>query len=388
MAPLPLLLLSLSFFPTSDPVLENLSVTFYSEQLQLPYDPAFLPDQQPTVEEYRLVHYYQSLKKNNYQPLLDQLRKEKERMALNDWLYFELLQRTVEQLFPSDQALRKDLTLWFFLSESGYDVRLAYFDSSVFLYIYTDEELFEAPMIEESGKVFACLSALAGKEDDQSSLYLLNFVPNPDGRSFSFRLSRLPLLSPVAVEKSYIIPFRDTSYQLTFRSDRNIADIMRRYPLIAEQRYFEAPFSDVAYKSLLPQLRRFIKGKSPREAVELLASFTRSSFQYKEDKLHFGFSKPMIAEEVFHYSFSDCEDRSALFYRLVQELLELPMVIIAFEDHLTIGVAVPGMEGEAVSHQGRKYFICDPTGPANSSRIGRFPKGYETKAYQIIGSTN
>ena len=45
MAPLQVLLLSLSFFPASAPALESLSVTFYTEQLQLSYDPAFLPDQ-------------------------------------------------------------------------------------------------------------------------------------------------------------------------------------------------------------------------------------------------------------------------------------------------------------------------------------------------------
>ena len=37
--------------------------------------------------------------------------------------------------------------------------------------------------------------------------------------------------------------------------------------------------------------------------AELLAAFTRSSFAYKEDKEYFGYSKPMVAEEVFLYPF-------------------------------------------------------------------------------------
>ena len=106
--------------------------------------------------------------------------------------------------------------------------------------------------------------------------------------------------------------------------------------------------------------------------------------RYKEDHDHFGKSKPMIADEVFHYSFSDCEDRSALFYNLVKELLDLPMIMIAYPDHLTIGVALTQQIGNPINYKGRKYYICDPTGPSNSTRIGSVPKNYERKSFEIL----
>lgn len=374
--------------PAALSALESLSVNFYSEKLDIQYDPGFVIDQQLSVEEHRIVRYYQTLKKTNYLPLLQQLEAFRNQLTLNDWLYFELLQTTMDQIFSPERTLQGELTAWFLLAESGFDVRLAYIDNHVFLYIYTNEELYEVPMIEEGGKTFASLSGLLGKKNERPSLYLLNFVPNAQGRSFSFYLRQLPQLTPEIVEKSYSIDFRDTTYQLTFQSDRTVVRLMQNYPLISEEQYFNVPFSVTARQSLLPQLRRLLDDKTPRQAIELLVSFTRTSFQYMEDKLHFGFSKPMIPEEVFHYPFSDCEDRSALFYSLVRELLDLPMVIIAFQDHLTIGVAIPGMDGEAVSHEGKKYYICDPTGPAHSSQIGRFPKGYETKPFDIIGKYN
>jgi hypothetical protein len=117
-----------------------------------------------------------------------------------------------------------------------------------------------------------------------------------------------------------------------------------------------------------------------------LVSFTRSSFQYREDKDYFGYSKPMIADEVFHYPFSDCEDRSALFFRLVKETVDLPMIIVAFPDHLTIGVALDEEIGEPISYRGRNYYICDPTGPVNSTDIGVFPNGYRNSDFEIIGN--
>ena len=83
----------------------------------------------------------------------------------------------------------------------------------------------------------------------------------------------------------------------------------------------------------------------------------------------------MIADEVFFYPYSDCEDRSALFYALVRELLDLPMIVVAFPDHLTVAVSLEEeLPGAVISYQGRRYYICDPTGPVNSSEIGIFPK--------------
>jgi hypothetical protein len=377
----------LSGAPSILSALESISISFYSEQLQIEYDPAFILEREVPVEEHRMAQYFQHLQETNYQPFLQRLKEIKTRYKLNDWLYFELLQKSIDPFFPDRKtAVAHDLTIWFLLAASGFDVRLAYFGPDVYLYIFTEEELYEVPMIEDGGKTFASLSSLVGKKADNQALYLLNFVPNPKGRAFSFLLRQLPGLRPDIVRKTFQIGYRDSIYQLSFDSDRTIARLMANYPLIAEDQYFKVPFSATAENSLLPELRRILANKTKREALELLVTFTRSSFQYKEDKIHFGFSKPMIAEEVFHHPYSDCEDRSALFYRLVKDLLDLPMIIIAFEDHITIGVALPEIEGQAIPYRGKKYYICDPTGPANSARIGYFPKGYETKSFDVIGS--
>ena len=48
----------------------------------------------------------------------------------------------------------------------------------------------------------------------------------------------------------------------------------------------------------------------------------------------------MIPDEVLHYPVSDCEDRSALYFALVRDLLNLPVVAIAYNDHLSVAVAL------------------------------------------------
>jgi hypothetical protein len=71
---------------------------------------------------------------------------------------------------------------------------------------------------------------------------------------------------------------------------------------------------------------------------------------------------------------------------LVKELIDLPMIIVAYSDHLTIGVKLKNNQGKLLHHNGETYTICDPTGPNNSDKVGIYPKGYERKSYEIIGS--
>lgn len=364
---------------------QQVTFRFFSEEVTLHYAPDLLPPGPARITEAELVAFYQDLTTRPYQSLLSGLQSERERLILNDWLFFRLTQDALTAAFPAHSSLQRDLTCWFLLSQAGFDTRLTYFEDEIYIYVYTQDEVFEAPMIEDQGRPFVNLSSIHEPYPAGRSLYLLNFAPNPSGHPFGFYLRQLPELKPQPFRQTYRFIHRDTTHELTVSADRTIAEVMEEYPFISEGQYLEVPLSRTLAASLLPQLQRLIAGKSPREAVELLVAFTRNAFVYQEDKEFFGRSKPMIAEEVFHYPVSDCEDRSALFYMLARELLDLPMIIVAFPDHLTIGVALEQLQGPIIRHRNRHYFICDPTGPVNSSEIGNFPQGYENQPFKIIG---
>lgn len=384
MLPTFLLICSLSAFGAEGPV-QVATVPFYSEELAIRYDPGMLLSEQPKVEERSLTGYFRALEGAPYRVLLDELGAQRRRLDLNDWLYYQLLEKTLGVIMAAHTPLERDLTAWFLLTKEGFDTRLTYRDTEVFIYVYTENELFEVPMIEDAGRAFVNLSEIYERTREHRALYLLNFTPNPGGQAFNFYLRQMPSLAPETTEKEYTFRYRDTAYQLRLTLDRTIVELMKSYPFVAEAQYIETPLSPTLASTLLPALRRAVAGKDEWAAVELLVSFTRSSFEYREDKQHFGRSRPMIADEVFHYPYSDCEDRSALFYALVRELLDLPMIIVAFSDHLTIAVALPPGEGAPIRFQGRDYYICDPTGPVNSSEVGFFPTGYEKAEFQIIG---
>jgi hypothetical protein len=383
-------LLALSFWISLLPLLlqaaEEVHIPFYSETITLPYDKGMDLPMNIKIEDPVLTQYYQQLERTNYQPLLRTLLEIQSEKQLNDWLFYELMEKAVSKILAHRSDLRKQLTLWFLLSKAGFDTRLTYIKGHVFVYVYTIEELFEVPMVEENDRTFANLTSIGAKRKTRSALYMLNFKPNPKGKSFNFYLRKLPKLkaSPIALQLEFT--HRDTRHTLELEADQTAKAIMQSYPLMHEAQYLQIPFSSIAESSLFPKLKKLLTGKTKAEAIEILVAFTRSSFRYKEDKSFFGYSKPMIAEEVFLYPYSDCEDRVALLFTMVKQLLDLSMVVIAYEDHLTLAIEIPNMRGDAVKYKDRIFYFCDPTGPVDSHEIGRIPYGYEEKSFDIIGA--
>ena len=362
-------------------------VPFYSETIKLAYSSDMLAVEAPTIQDEALVNHFQALSGTNYKAFLNSIRQVAKAFNLNDWMHYQLMQKSLEVIYEPGKEKEKELAMWFMLSQLGFDTRLAYLNNDIFLFVHSKEEVFETPLIEDQGRIYINLSSIGKGKELREALYLLNFIPNPSGKAFSFEFQTLPALRPLPKEQVVKFWLDGKWEKLEVKVDSNLGQLMDGYPVLREQAYMDIPLSKLLAQSLLPQLRKRIEGKSDWEAVRILAAFTRSAFNYKDDKEHFGSSKPMAAEEVFLYPYSDCEDRSALFYNLVKELLGLPMVVIAYSNHLTIGVSLPQTRPGAFYHQGKPYYICDPTGPVKSSEIGIAPNGYEKAPFKILMAT-
>lgn len=365
----------------------QVEVNFFEEQLQLRYEQAMLLSLAVAVEEKSLVNYYKSLEKTPYQSFLEDLKHYREHLALNDMLYYKLMCKAVDAIAVKQSAVQKDLLCWFLLSRSGYDARLAYLGKRVFVYAYSNDEVFEVPIITIEKRNFVNISSFRDPAYKVGqALFMLNFTPNPQGRSFAFYLRKLPALTPNLITRHLAFDFEGDHYELEAEVDQTLVNVFKDYPLIQEFQYLETPLSPFLSNSLLEPMQKWIANLPPEEALKLLVTFTRSAFVYKADKATFGKNKPMVADEVFYYEYSDCEDRVAILYNLVKTLLGLPMIVVAYPDHLTLGVALPDPYGAMIVYKNKKYMICDPTGPANTSAIGEIPSGYEHAKFEIIGS--
>ena len=369
---------------------QEFSITYFSENINFNFDKSSLPDYDIRFDEWFVKRFYSKLERSDLNRLASEIVHFQEVYNLNGWLTYGLIEEMINEIAIEKPTNYKRLLIWFLLNKTGYDARLAHYEEAYFVQVYTKDDLYEIPYFEIDNRIFINISAVKGSKSSYQNksleFYLIEFRPNPTGKSLSFDLNQIPVFKPIIINQSIQFWIKGRPQKLTVNLDKNIIDLMNNYPIVAENEYVFRELSQTLHSSLITHLRTRIEGMTQKESVQYLLALTRSGFRYKEDIENFGYNRPMIADEVFYYSSSDCEDRSALFFNLAKELLDLPMIIVSYPDHLTIGIKLDINEGKPLYYKGEKYTICDPTGPSNSSDIGIYPKGYERKAYKVIGA--
>jgi hypothetical protein len=148
--------------------------------------------------------------------------------------------------------------------------------------------------------------------------------------------------------------------------------------------YFNIPLSKQTYISLVPMLRGYLKGKSVKNGVDYLMRFTRYGFLYEDDQAHFGKEKRMPPEETLLSSASDCDDRAALFFYLVKEIYDLPMIALVFKDHITVAVQFDKSFGQTVTYNGNKYTVCEPTPQKSDLGLGKLSADIRHRPYEVV----
>lgn len=366
--------------------LRSLQVQFYDQSIVLDYQEGLAYPHEVRIEELALRRLFRQFERRPYVAFLESVQEKARSLDLNDWLYAELLNEALAKLYEQDrQSPEVTYATYFMLAKSGFDVRLTYREKQIYVNVFTEDVIYEIPVIEENGRKYANISDGGRTSSPGRSMYLLDQQPNPNGRAFGFQINRWPLILTETKGRNIAFQFRGHTYEIPVQYQAGRARLLERYPLVSESWYLDAPLSPELQQTLVPQLRRLMQGQDLQTSLELLVAFTRSGFVYQDDKQAFGTNKPMVSDELFYYPYSDCEDRCALFYALVKVLLDVPMIVIAYDDHLTVAVAAPGIRGDTVKYDGKSFVFCDPTGPQASAEIGRIPQGYEERSFEVIG---
>lgn len=149
--------------------------------------------------------------------------------------------------------------------------------------------------------------------------------------------------------------------------------------------YFASPLSLEAQRVLAAKFGALKSKYSQTQIVSILLNFVQTAFAYKTDEEQFGYEKYFYPEEVLGYSYSDCEDRAALFSWLVKTYAGADVIGLQYEGHVATAVCLtdnPNQKGDAFSFAGKKYFVCDPT--YINSTIGMTMPQFKGKTPKVI----
>lgn len=367
----------------------TLRFDFLGDTLQIAADPSINVPFDEALSPAAIRSFSQEINRSEYLPLINFLQTVRRERKLDDWLFYQLVRKTAQQLAPKEKNYyRYTLYKWFLMIKSGYDVSLSIFNDQLLFYIYSPDEVFEIPLYVKNGRQYVCLNIHDYAYASQQQVRRIEEVEikdNEAGKAFSYKVTRLPEFNEgMYAEKEIRFPYRDSVYHFTVKLNEQVQTIFKNYPIVDYGSYFNIPMSRQTYSSLLPLLKSSLSGLKVKQGVDYLMHFTRNAFLYEDDSRHFGKEKRMAPEETLLSAKSDCDDRAALFFYLVKEIYNLPMLALVYPNHITIAVQFEKPFGNTIEYAGRKYSVCEPTPQAGNLAIGELAPKYRRQAYQIV----
>ena len=204
-------------------------------------------------------------------------------------------------------------------------------------------------------------------------------------QSFSYKVTELPnFAGDVYAEKDLSFDYHQKTYHFKIKLNPQVKNIFANYPVVDFDSYFNIPLSHETYSSLIPSLKNNIAGMTQKQGVDYLMHFTRYAFLYENDQENFGKEKRLSPEQTLLYEHSDCDDRAGLFFYLVKEIYNLPMIALMYPTHVTIAVQFDKPVGKPIVYKGRKYSICDPTPQLEDLRLGQLSSDISKNSFQVV----
>jgi hypothetical protein len=367
---------------------QQVRVDFYKDPFLVTIDRSVSVEipQQFTAQTFKKG--YAAINAANYQPIIDSLLSYKAEHQLNDWLYYQLVRRVAQQISPKEENYgRYTFYKWFMLNKSGYDARLAISHQKVIFYVYNNEDISDIPYFMVDGKQFVCLNI-----HDYANTNLNDDPPVPVNipiaaatKAFSYKVTLMPDFKPQNdIEKDVSFVYDRKKYHFKVKLNTEQEKAFNNYPGVSFETYFNIPLSKETYGSLIPLLKTNMKGMDEKKGVDYLMRFTRYAFLYENDDANFGKEKRLSPGETLASTYSDCDDRAALFFYLVKEIYNLPMIALLYPTHITMAVEFSKPVGDPIVYNGKTYSVCEPTPQLENLGIGQMSAKLKNTPYHVV----
>ncbi|WP_240755334.1 hypothetical protein [Pedobacter sp. SYP-B3415] len=387
-AGLRLCLLLVFSFPISRLHAQNHSIAYYNGTINFSADSSCIVPVEAPLSAASVRGFYRQMNAGNYKPIIDSLLAFREKHKLSDWLYYQLIRKTAGQLSPkNDDYTRYTLYKWFLLCKSGYDARLAIGRGQIIFYVRNEEDISDIPYVNYKGNKYTCLNYHDyGKLFERENTYKPVDIAIAEAVApFSYKVTQMPDFTPDSYEeKELAFQYRSKAYHFRVKVNREIPAIFANYPGVDFETYFNIPLSHETYQSLIPVLRKHTRGMSQSKGVDYLMRFTRYAFLYQSDDEHFGKEKRLSPEQTLSADYSDCDDRAALFFMLVKEIYDLPMIALLYPTHITLAVGLDKPAGKPVMYKGKPYTIREATPQRENLKLGQVTTALRNTDYEIV----
>jgi len=371
----------------------SIRFSFCDEPIEFSFERSHIIDFASPLSEESIQSFYSDLSKTDYQSVISTIGSFRKEHQLDDWLFYQLIRKTAEQISPKAQNYnRYTLYKWFLLAKSGYNTTLSISGDRILFYVQSNDSIYNVPYHYKNGKQYVCLNYhdYGNNIDFEKNKFSEVAISIPEAKnSFSYKIRKLPDFKPTDYEEKSLRFYVDqTEYDFKIKLNPQIKAIFTNYPVTDYESYFNIPLSKETYTSLIPLLKKNVKGLKVKNGVDYLMRFTRYAFLFEPDSVNFGGEKRLSPEQTLLYDYSDCEDRAALFFYLVKEIYDLPMLVLSYPKHITIAVKFDKPFGKPIIYNGEKYMICEPSPQKNDLTIGQLIPEVRHAVYEVVYAYN
>lgn len=367
---------------------QRYSFEFYNDTFNIEIDSSIIIPKKTVLTKEYIESVYQKLNTGKYQPVVDSLISYQKNKQLNDWLFYQLIRKTAEAISPKRENYeRYTLYKWFLMVKSGYDAKIAIGNNQIIFYVRNDEDISDIPFFMVDGKKYSCLNYHDyGKLFQKENTYVPIDIKFDRAKiAFSYKVTRMPDFKPESYrEKQIGFNYKHKAYHFNLKVNNEVSNIFANYPVVDFETYFNIPLSKDTYESLIPMLKENVKKMPTKKGVDYLMQFTRYAFLYEDDEKLLGKEKRFAPEQTLLNDESDCDDRVALFFYLVKEIYNLPMIALLYPTHITMAVQFDKPIGDAISYNGKLYSICEPTPQKQQLKIGELADNLKKQKYEVV----
>lgn len=357
---------------------ERKGILFYGTLLDIATKPLEGFTLNGTSEE-AIADAWSKLCKADYDILVSDCVRLKKEFNINDWGFLMLTKQLGMQQFGPNRPNEVAFLQMFLMNKCGYKVRLAKAGNRLKLLVATTGTVYEAPYLNMNGLKYYVFEP---DKNQSKSVYTYkqDFANAKNAVSLDFTVP--PSFAMQEVRQT-ISPSTQPALQINTVVNKNLINFYKDYPQCDVAVHYKAPMSKELKSSLYPALQRAVKGKTQKEAANLLLDFVQHGFKYMTDGEQFGYEKPNFMDENFFYPACDCEDRAILYSNLVKDLLGVDAVLLDYPNHIASAVCFDeDIPGDYVRLDGKKYLICDPT--YMGAPIGRCMDKFKNVSPRII----
>ena len=174
------------------------------------------------IIEGAITLYAEKIEKETKKDILDQSKKLKAQMKLNDWGYCLLLQKIGQGLYAGLQN-KCNLFIWFMLTKSGYDSKVGYDKNEIYLLLPSKNVIYGVPYFTmDSTKYYAVTFDHVQKKAKE--IYTYDGCYSDDQVHITLRIENSPVIRPAIEEKNITFRYDDKKYNVTLKLKRDVID--------------------------------------------------------------------------------------------------------------------------------------------------------------------